>query len=106
MPVLANVSMWAGAERPWPTKRLPPLPGWHERAACAGDLDPEWMAEDGPLSSRIVDTCTGCPVVRDCARWALASAASGTFAGARYRDGLRVPAPVPARRRHRRRAPA
>jgi hypothetical protein len=91
--------------RKWPEPKLPPVPDWHERAACRGDLSPVMIEDSGPIPADVAARCASCPVLQECAAWAFSSRATGLYAGSRFREGVpqatatrRRPRPAPAPR--------
>lgn len=58
-----------------------PLPAWHDTAQCSGTSTPQAWDSDGERSWRLLvagfEACHGCPVVRECARAALAERPTG-----------------------------
>lgn len=64
-----------------------PWPAWYPRAMCSGTSNPaQWDTDAVPRSMRrgdrlirAAEACAGCPVIVQCAQWALTSRATGVI---------------------------
>ena len=63
-----------------------PDPSWRDRAACAGTPVENWFLEAGQIPGVLRRICAGCPVQRECLRYALRNHVLGIWAGTSAAD--------------------